>query len=148
MIHYLIYVSSAKGLFTKTDFSDILSTSRFNNKLKDITGILLYNEGNIMQVLEGEEEPVMKVYNKIKTDSRHHNVTKMISGISAQRSFPDWPMASKMLTASEWVDYAIHLELNSSTLIFNLKNINLDIDTMVNSFTTACNFSTMRIPAY
>ncbi|MEO6289132.1 MAG: BLUF domain-containing protein [Ginsengibacter sp.] len=146
MIYHLVYVSSAVGPITKAGFSDILSTSRFNNKLKDITGILLYYEGNIMQVLEGEEESVMKLYNKIKLDSRHH-ITRMVSTKSAQRSFPDWPMSFKMLTAFEWVAYAGSLESNTSRLLFKLKNTSLETDTMVNSLMPAANFTPSWIRA-
>ncbi len=145
MIFYLAYHSFATDSFTKSDFSDILSTSRFHNKLKDITGILLYHEGNILQLLEGDEDSVIKLFNKIKLDSRHNNITKIISGISTAHNFPDWPMSFKNLTACEWNEYANHLRSNSLTLLRKLKNTNLDVDTMVNSFVTSFNLNSIPV---
>ncbi len=139
LIFYLIYVSSATDLYTNADFSDILSSSRFNNKLNNITGILLYHEGNILQVLEGDRETVMNLYDKIKLDSRHDNGMKMISGTSDERNFPDWLMGFKTLTGSEWDEYAGYLELDPSNLVAKLKHTNMKIDTMVNSFITTVN---------
>ncbi|MEB0262865.1 MULTISPECIES: BLUF domain-containing protein [unclassified Mucilaginibacter] len=44
--------------FTTKQLKDLLKESRDNNIRVGITGLLLYNDGAFMQVLEGYEDPV------------------------------------------------------------------------------------------
>ncbi len=57
---FLVYVSSAVRPFSRVDLDDLLATSRANNARVGITGMLLYKDGNFMQVLEGDEEAVRR----------------------------------------------------------------------------------------
>jgi hypothetical protein len=50
----IVYVSSALKPFSKTDLLTLLEKSRENNTSLGISGMLLYKDGNFMQVLEGE----------------------------------------------------------------------------------------------
>jgi len=88
----LVYVSSSKGLFSATDLDDILRASRRNNARLGITGILLYRGGNIMQVLEGEAEPLEQIFQVIRADPRHTGVIKLIDREVAKRDFEFWSM--------------------------------------------------------
>lgn len=117
MIFYLIYLSSAKQLFTNSDLSDILSRSRLNNTSKDTTGLLLYHEGSILQVLEGDEETVMSLYYKIHEDNRHHRIMKMVAGVSDERNFPDWSIRFKTVTNAEWDELSGYLRMDSSGFV-------------------------------
>lgn len=47
----LIYTSSAVELFREDELVELLKTSRDNNRRRGITGMLLYNDGNFLQVL-------------------------------------------------------------------------------------------------
>lgn len=134
MLYYLIYLSSAKNLFTEAELSDILTKSRLNNTSKDVTGLLLYHEGSILQVLEGNEETVTALYNKIEQDRRHSNIMKMVSGTSEQRHFPDWSMGFKSVTADEWQNISGYLTLDPANILSRLKQQNGKINAMVNSF--------------
>lgn len=58
MLHQLVYVSSAVSPFSATELVDLLRRSRTNNACLDLTGLLLYQAGNFMQVLEREEANV------------------------------------------------------------------------------------------
>lgn len=53
--------------------------SKHSNNEDDITGILLFSEGNFFQVLEGKKEKVLALYEKIKLDDRHRNIIKILS---------------------------------------------------------------------
>ncbi|MEP6465710.1 MAG: BLUF domain-containing protein [Parafilimonas sp.] len=141
MIYYLVYLSSANHLYSDAELSQILSVSRLNNSSKDVTGILLYHQGSIIQVLEGDKEIVTNLYLKIKEDERHKNVLRMVDGMCAERNFPDWSMAFKTVTDSEWNEYSGYMGLNSSALLSILKKTNLRIDTMIKSFATTNNIS-------
>ena len=89
----LIYVSSSVKLLNDNELLDILKVSRENNSSKDITGLLLYKGGNFMQALEGPDEVVLALYEKIKLDARHKDVSIISSEQIQARQFPAWEMA-------------------------------------------------------
>ena len=98
---HLVYVSSAVQPFTTAGLLTLLATSRENNRRDDITGLLLYKEGNFMQVLEGDEDAVLRLYARIQRDPRHRDVTTLLQGAISARQFPDWSMAFRHLDSSE-----------------------------------------------
>jgi hypothetical protein len=97
----LLYVSSAKHLFSRTDLNGILAISRKNNAALGVSGILLYKGGNLMQLLEGEERAVVDLYAKIGQDPRHHDLTMIWDGVEDERQFPSWSMAFRDLDSSD-----------------------------------------------
>lgn len=97
MVYFVIYVSSATELFSTAELVDILRTSRENNVVLDVSGMLLYKGGNLMQVLEGEKDAVLTLYDKISRDPRHHGVITMLDGFEETRQFPSWTMAFRDL---------------------------------------------------
>jgi hypothetical protein len=89
----LVYVSKSSLRFSQRDLTDLLTKSRDHNLAVDITGLLLYADGNFMQLLEGNQKRIEELMVRIKRDSRHHDVNILEEGPIAQRSFPDWSMA-------------------------------------------------------
>ncbi len=134
MIYYLVYLSAATELYNDDNLAQILTVSRNNNTQNDITGILLYHEGSIIQVLEGDKQTVNALYNKILLDRRHKSVIKMTEGMAEERSFADWSMAFKPLTTEEWNACSGYLSLDPSGFITTLKSNNSKINTLVKSF--------------
>ncbi len=72
--------------------AELLEQSRARNLRNRITGLLLYKNGNFMQVLEGDEAKVMKIFASIERDSRHKNVDVLRAEYIQYRDFPDWSM--------------------------------------------------------
>ena len=93
----LTYVSAAKGVWTDAVLADILEVSRRNNARDNITGLLVYKSGNIIQILEGEEAAVRRMYSVIESDERHHLVTLLFVWPIETRSFPDWTMSFRKI---------------------------------------------------
>lgn len=93
MLFYLVYVSSGVKLFSAPELVELLTKSRARNSEAGITGMLLYKDGNFMQVLEGEKEAVLSLHTKIHNDSRHRGLITLLQGELAEREFPDWSMA-------------------------------------------------------
>jgi hypothetical protein len=89
---YLIYVSSAVRLMDNVELLKLHQISQKNNKNSEITGMLLYQEGNFMQIIEGEEEHVLELFIKISTDKRHKDIYKIMSGPINKRNFDNWSM--------------------------------------------------------
>ncbi len=58
----LIYVSSSTRAFSDADLVALLEQSQEKNARLDITGMLLYKDGNFMQVLEGPDDAVRQLF--------------------------------------------------------------------------------------
>ncbi len=74
------------------ELSGILEKSRKNNASLNITGALLYCNGSIIQVLEGPEDTVNLLFDKIKNDQRHTQIITLFEGKVNARSFEKWSM--------------------------------------------------------
>jgi len=98
-MYYMVYVSSAISLLDQQELVAILEHSRAYNSALDITGMLLYGEGTFIQVLEGDEKRVASLFEKIRKDPRHENVSIILEGYKVDREFPAWSMAFCYLTA-------------------------------------------------
>lgn len=73
-MHRIIYLSSGIKIFSDEEIKNLLYVSRINNSKNGITGLLLYAEGNFIQILEGEKEVIEATYHKIQKDNRHKNI--------------------------------------------------------------------------
>ena len=98
---YLVYVSSATLPFSSADLLDLLAQCRENNAGLGVTGMLLYKDGNFMQVLEGEEATVRALYARIDRDPRHRNTLLLLQGQREERQFPEWTMGFRDLRSAE-----------------------------------------------
>ena len=94
----LVYVSSAKQLFSEDDLTALLRQSRDNNTRLGLTGMLLYKDGNFMQALEGLDEAVTSLFDTIQGDPRHHGVLQLMRRPIAERGFPSWSMGFRNLS--------------------------------------------------
>lgn len=91
-MHRIIYLSSAPVLLAPDEIAEILAVSRRNNAAAGITGLLLYHDGNILQVLEGEEPALSACFARICRDSRHRQVIVLKRSPVEARAFPQWQM--------------------------------------------------------
>ena len=100
-LYYYVYASSATTPFSKEMLLELLTKSRRNNSALGVTGMLLYKGGNFLQVLEGEEAAVGKILAKIRADTRHRGVIRLLHGKAETRIFQDWSMAFRDLESEE-----------------------------------------------
>jgi hypothetical protein len=91
-VHQLVYISEESTASSPTDLLKILKTSRANNAIQNITGILLYDAGRYFQVLEGVEEAITRLFRNISQDDRHSNVKLLYLEKAPARLFPNWTM--------------------------------------------------------
>jgi hypothetical protein len=99
-----VYVSSARKLLDEVELLDLLQSSRQNNDRQDITGMLLYRDGNFLQVLEGPAAAVDGLIDKIKRDPRHHGVILMSRRGVEDRQFSEWRMAFRNMSKSHMAE--------------------------------------------
>jgi hypothetical protein len=94
----MVYVStSTKPIETTvgtvhSDIGRILMQSRKNNPKQHIGGVLYFSNNYFFQCLEGEQEVVNNLYQKISTDPRHKNVQSISVKRIDERKFGDWSM--------------------------------------------------------
>ena len=135
MLRYVIYLSSSTHLYSDTDLEDILTVSRRNNQATGVTGLLLYHEGTILQLLEGEQSAVDLTYKRILVDRRHTGILKMAEADAPERCFTDWTMGFRKLSDKDWSLFAdaVHLDpVTSDRLRTPVKNF--EMRTLMTSF--------------
>lgn len=91
-VFHLVYLSHAKDNITYSDIQEILSSSKKNNTVNEISGVLLFRDGYFLQLLEGKEEAVLETLSRIIKDRRQHHLQTIIEVNSNQRIFQNWTM--------------------------------------------------------
>ena len=94
MLVELLYNSaSVKYQLTNVDLDHILASARRRNLAEKITGMLLYYQGEFVQILEGEKKSVENIYEKfIGSDFRHTALNKVYQNTISHRNFSNWSM--------------------------------------------------------
>lgn len=91
-MYRIIYLSCSKKMLSELELNLLLEKARSKNAALDITGMLLYFDGDFMQVIEGDEANVKELYKSIVYDSRHSNIICVFSDEINYRQFPTWSM--------------------------------------------------------
>ena len=89
----LVYISQAIVGITDEQVQSILRSSQKNNSANGITGVLVYGGGLFMQVLEGSEQAVLRLYVKILDDRRHTECRLIHISPAEEQIFKNWSMA-------------------------------------------------------
>jgi hypothetical protein len=105
MIFQLCYTSTATQDLERQDLVNLLSVSRRNNAAAGITGLLLYSGDRFVQLLEGDEAEVRKLYAVIREDERHRDLSVVFEEQVPARDCPDWSMGFQALPDSEWLEF-------------------------------------------
>lgn len=107
---YLIYRSIATEVPSEIELVSLLEHARPANAARGITGMLLYQNGRYMQMLEGEEPVVRELFGAISADRRHRDVKLVAKGALAKRHFDDWSMGFRNMDQfADLPDYDTYL---------------------------------------
>ena len=124
MLIQSVYTSAAIQPMPKSKLYKILVDSRVRNKLADVTGLLVYVDGTFLQVLEGEQEMVSDLLDKISKDPRHTDVKVVYKTGVERRTFNAWQMAYVSPSPKELASWA-GLS-NTTTLESTLKTLEIE----------------------
>ncbi len=132
MIQYqIVYYSEATKLFSEQEIIELLTKSNQYNSSRGITGCLVYANNKFIQLLEGEHDVVVELYEKIKKDPRHKNLLTVIEMSVSQKLFPNWGMGFKFsekatldnlgaIDCAKWIYSEFNLEASpGKEAIFN-----------------------------
>lgn len=79
MNYAISYVSTADISLSKEEIDEVLKHTENSNNRQKITGLLLYSDGNFFQVIEGEKAVILKLFDIIIKDVRHHSIIKIFA---------------------------------------------------------------------
>ena len=99
-----VYVSSATKPLREDEILEILRVARLKNEELDITGMLLYRDGNFLQVLEGPAGVVDSLIQKLRRDPRHKGIILMSRKPIEERQFGNWRMAFRNMSKDSTVE--------------------------------------------
>ena len=112
-MYYLIYLSSAVKPMNHDQLYTLLQQCRDNNQKNGITGMLLHQNGTFMQMLEGDKQVILDLYDDIKKDDRHTGFHTVLAGDIEARNFEDWSMGFfNMDKAGDLPKYRDYIEEN------------------------------------
>ena len=97
----VIYVSQ-KTDTSSDSLTDIYDISQKNNSESGISGCLLIGSDSYLQLLEGPDSAVEKLYSKIKVDSRHKKVKNLFEQHIEEELFSSWSMKFAPFNNVEW----------------------------------------------
>ena len=87
----LIYRSQPFG-FDQAMLDGILMAARRNNRANGITGALICRQDMYIQLVEGPDDAIDALYQRISVDDRHTEVKLEMSAEVEERMFPEWDM--------------------------------------------------------
>ena len=88
----IVYVSAATKPFAPATLRELLSKARSFNSSVGVSGLLLYHEQSFFQILEGQKEDVIPLFNHIGRDPRHDRVLLLSRQEVKERNFGAWSM--------------------------------------------------------
>ncbi len=102
----LAYVSQATQPFSTDDLAALMKLARRKNRNVGVTGMLLFDDGLFLQILEGSLEEVTRTFERISADPRHASVQQVYCNESCrEREFAQWNMGCKILGEGLAADY-------------------------------------------
>ncbi|QNR83164.1 BLUF domain-containing protein [Pedobacter riviphilus] len=119
-VFYLIYTSVESDLFNHDELKVLLNQCKDFNNRNNITGILLYvrgqqitkSKGRFMQLLEGDERIIRRLFKKIVNDERHESVALLQIGKYDRRCFTDWSVGFEQAAGEFYQSLSGHFDLN------------------------------------
>ena len=90
------YISSATAIDNiESDVKDIIQKAIAHNDAQGITGLMVYNDGNFLQFIEGDDDAVNYLFKRISSDIRHKDILVIFDETIERRAFGNWSSALK-----------------------------------------------------
>lgn len=139
MVYQLIYTSSAMSSLDDFALREIAQNSNYYNQQIGVTGLLLFHEGSILQVLEGDKESVTELYEKVKRDTRHTGCMILSTRTAERREFSDWFMGYKNVSGRAGSEALFALSQSNLAAIMP-DNPSVELDTLTKTYARVSGF--------
>jgi hypothetical protein len=93
MFERIVYQSTACQEFGSLALFRLLTEAQLRNASMQITGHLLFLNGQFTQCFEGPAENVELLWQSLRRDSRHRDIELLVRHTTQERRFPAWSMA-------------------------------------------------------
>lgn len=90
-LHWILYRSLPVDL-SLTEQLEIAADAAVRNGRRHVSGYLIMGESFFVQFLEGKEEKIRTLFEKIRRDPRHEQVEVLAEGTAEARRFGAWAM--------------------------------------------------------
>ena len=141
-MHLIIYTSKYVG--KPEDINDVLADivirSEINNLNFGITGLLFYQNGRFIQVLEGERDSLEGLMSILEKDDRHENINRIVDESIKKRAFQEWSMDSLNLSEDATIDPDELIRIRDAYK----KILHVDSKLMVELYKAMLSMGTMR----
>ncbi|MFP3455460.1 BLUF domain-containing protein [Psychrobacter sp. SIMBA_152] len=99
----LVYISriTSTGLSSPSTLNDISETAVERNQIDNVTGILCYGNGYFLQCVEGSEQALTNLKNRLLVDDRHKELKILDFSEITKRRFSGWSLRS--ITLERWM---------------------------------------------
>lgn len=88
----LLYTSESSAVTGLIDLVGILEDARLRNQQRQITGLLLHDQGVFVQLLEGPADQLNTLWVSLSQDPRHHSIKLLDRRPLRKRRFGNWSM--------------------------------------------------------
>lgn len=88
----LVYCSHALVPFSPAALDDLVSHASENNARLNITGYLCHFNNGFIQYIEGDQDKVLALEQRISRDDRHEIISSMACHPGQNRRFANWSM--------------------------------------------------------
>lgn len=100
----ICYISKSNDALTDKEIKHILEHALVENNRCEVSGVLLHSLGSFFQVLEGNKDHILALYQKILEDDRHHDIFEVYNKPSAKPVFMDYESSFHLVTSNEKLD--------------------------------------------
>lgn len=93
-VFYLIYTSkiTLQASLHNMTLIDIYRQAAARNTETHVSSVLFFKQGNFLHYMEGSENAITQLFDKIKADKRHKNIHVIEQGQAPNRLFGHWKM--------------------------------------------------------
>jgi EAL domain-containing protein (putative c-di-GMP-specific phosphodiesterase class I) len=130
MLSSLIYRSQIHQNVDQEMIVKMVENANHSNQKYQISGLLFYDAPFFFQVLEGPEESVKSLFEKILQDPRHSNVVLLVNEIIKSRQYPNLGMHFLDLEKIKSID----MSLGQYREVNNLRPVNNNFDSKIEKF--------------
>jgi len=128
-----MYVSTALPKFSQSQLKELVIQAKTKNRALGVTGMLVYGDGSIMQVIEGEPSVIGQLLKDISLDRRHKDLNVLLDWEVQTRMFSKWRMGLVRESTSEPIEDCVS-NLRSSKDLLCLNNLEGVVGSVMESF--------------
>ncbi len=127
-LHEILYVSTIAADAPIRVVADIAVKSRSANQIRQITGLLVFDGMHFCQQIEGSEQEIAALMERIQRDPRHTNIELLHHGPLAERRFRRWSLGYTSVDDVDALERLQQLQGQAAVDAFVAMLSSLDVD--------------------